>query len=81
MPMSTTVLSSVLMNFSQVNSRYTTVPMTIAYTQAKAPASDGVNRPKRSPTIRITGKRKAQMEPTKVAPISFRDARCFRSAT
>jgi len=54
-----------------------TTPTAAAYTHAKAPASEGVNRPNLNPAIRMTGKRKAQMHSTKVLAISLNGASFF----
>ena len=84
--MSTTVASSAAISFFQVNSAQAAELVSIVLgaldLKGKEHVLDaycGVNRPKRRPTIRSTGNRKAQTESTKVSAASFREARCTRS--
>ena len=46
-------------------------PTNAAYTQANAPTSDGVNKPMRMPTSRITGKSSAQKHSLKASHTSL----------
>ena len=77
-PMSTIEFFSVWIQTSFVISLYTNLPTKIAYTHAKEPTSDGVNRPRRIPTSRSTGKITAQIHSFRIPIISLNEARSSR---